>query len=181
MAPRDHTAKLAKALWSDEALELKPAEFQSRFDSLYATAEGLATYWQLGGAANDYLRRHPGAIAIPVELPLLLLASRLVDGRIIGLKLLNRCSSDLSLVCSQISTALGRKSKHELYGGLFELSNLLDRLSLLSMTHRSELLLALSPLRSHRDTYIRDCAHLFTDWLESSDRESLSRKAPRDP
>ena len=53
---RDNTAKLAKALWTDEAVNLQPAEFQRRFDTLYSAAEGIATYWQLGGAANDYRR-----------------------------------------------------------------------------------------------------------------------------
>src|SRR5262245_58113283 len=120
---RDNTARLAKALWSPEAKELSPGEFQARFDAIFSAAEGPATLWQLGGAINDYLRAHVGSVIVPTDLAPNLVASRMVDARIVGLKLLVRCSTDLSLIGTSICTALSSKHESELYGGLLELFN----------------------------------------------------------
>jgi hypothetical protein len=103
---RDTTARHAKALWTFESWDLDPEEFQSRFDAIYAAAEGPATYWRLGGAANDYLRAHPRSISVPQELAPMLLSSRLVDARIIGLKLLIRLSTDTGQIVAAICRAL---------------------------------------------------------------------------
>jgi hypothetical protein len=166
---RDTTARLAKDLWSLEARELPPAEFQTRFDAVYAAAEGPATLWHLGGAANDYLRAHPEAIAVPAELAHALLASEIVDGRIIGLKLLNRCSSDLHAICSAICDALESKHEHTLYGGLCELDNLLRRLSPMSSTATlpvNDILPRLRRLYSSSDPYVRQSAERLQDSLK---------------
>lgn len=163
--PPDNTASLAQALWSCEALELEPAEFQARFDVLYATAEGPATLWQLGGAANDYLRRRPDSIAVPPVLAPMLLASAMVDGRIIGLKLLNRCSSNLETICSSICHALESKHEGELYGGLCELYNLLRRLPPSTSLPVEAFVPLLFRLRSSSNPYVRESAEMYQDWL----------------
>lgn len=155
---RDNTARLAKELWSPEAMELKPVDFQERFDAIYAAGEGPATLWQLGGAANDYLRLHPNSIRIPDELAPKLLDSEIVDSRIVGLKLLNRCSSDTAALSSAICRALESEYEGELYGGLHELGDLLSRLAPSSPLPVEELLVRLSKLRSSRDPYVRECA-----------------------
>jgi hypothetical protein len=155
---RDNTARLAKALWTTEAQELDRTEFQSRFDAIYAAAEGLATFWQLGGAANDYLRAHPDSIVIPDELAPALLASKMVDARIIGLKLLTRCSSNLTTITSSICRALESRQEHELYGGLCELDNLLHRLEPSSRSPVQRLLPSLIRLFSSSDAYVRQTA-----------------------
>lgn len=165
MPHRDNTARLAEALWSTDAKKLEPAEFQARFDAIYSVAEGIATHWQLGGAANDYLRARPNSIAVPTDLATMLLASRTVDGRIIGLKLLNRCSSDVDLILQWICRALESKHQDEVYGGLHELSNLLDSLKPPAVVPVDELLASLLMLRSSRDAYIRDKADNFSEWL----------------
>lgn len=164
--PPDNTAKLAKALWSIEALDLQPAEFQSRFDAIYASAEGPATLWQLGAAANDYLRRNPDTIRVPDELAPQLLKSSLVDARIVGLKLLNRRPSETAAIVSAICEALDRDHKGEIYGGLCELDNLLRRLELSLRLAVDGLMPRLAGLRSSRDPYVRECADRFSDCLE---------------
>ncbi|MEX2310678.1 MAG: hypothetical protein WD738_24135 [Pirellulales bacterium] len=180
MANRDNTAKLAKDLWSVEALEMEPAEFQTRFDAIYASAEGIATYWHLGGAANDYLQHHPNSITVPPELAPRLLASRMVDGRIIGLKLLNRCSSDLNLIATWICRALqSKKKKTELYGGLCELSDLLPRLTTLANIPVDELRGILQKLRSSGDIYVRDWADRFIDWIECIEAKGYESRRSR--
>jgi hypothetical protein len=165
---RDNTARLAKELWTNEARSLEPAEFQSRFDAIYLAAEGPATLWQLGGAANDYLRSHPDSIKVPEELVTALLGSKLVDGRIIGLKLLNRCSIDNNTILSAISEALESHSKQEILGGLCELSNLLRRVE-----HSAGVVteVIFRKLRKHSSSsvpYIRDAAEALRAWLEGS-------------
>jgi hypothetical protein len=162
---RDNTAKLAKALWSFESQTLDPKEFQSRFDAIYRAAEGPATLWQLGGAANDYLRGRPGSIEVPPELAPALLASTMVDGRIIGLKLLTRCSSDFSAICASIAQALESKHEGELYGGLYELRNLLERVAPSVALPVDDLLARLTKLRLLGDPYVRDSSELYCNWL----------------
>jgi hypothetical protein len=117
----------ARALWSSEALELTTAEFQSRFDSLYVATENPTVHWQLGGAVNDYLLAHHGSIRVPAELVSLLLNSKLIDARIIGLKLITRTSSDVLAICNAVCRALDRRSEYEQCGGLHELGVLLER------------------------------------------------------
>ena len=123
MTNRDNTAKLAQALWASESIAFDPVEFQARFDAIYAASDGIATLWRLGGAANDYLHHHPGSIQVPHELAPTLLRSRLVDGRIIGLKLLVRCSSDIEIISPWVLAALESNHDGVLYGGLLELDN----------------------------------------------------------
>src|SRR5688572_15515314 len=144
---RDNTARLAKELWSPAATSLTPVEFQERLDGIYAAAEDPATFWQLGGAVNDYLRSHPNSIRIPDELAPKLLGSEIVDARIVGLKLLNRSSSDTAAISSAICRALESEYEGELYGGLHELGNLLSRLAPSSPLPVEDLLVRLSQLR----------------------------------
>lgn len=119
---------LWRSVWTDDSEKPSPAEFQSRFDALYNATSSPTALWQLGGAANDYLRGHPGAIKVPVELAPLLLKSRIVDGRVIGLKLLTRTSSNVAEICEAICSALDRRSEYERCGGLHELGVLHDRI-----------------------------------------------------
>lgn len=163
---RDNTAKLAKVLWSAETRNLSPAEFQLRFDAIYAVAEGPATLWRLGGAANDYLRAHPESIQVPPELATALVASRLVDGRIIGLKLLIRCSSDIPLMTNSISRALESRHRQEMYGGLCELDNFLHRLSSSTPLPLHDFLLRLHKLESSSDPIVRSWAQRLADRLQ---------------
>jgi hypothetical protein len=162
---RDNTAKFAKALWTFEALDLEAAEFQRRFDALYATAEGPATFWQLGGAANDYLRHHPGSIVVPSELAPALLASTMADGRIIGLKLLNRCSTDVTAIITAICRALESRHEGEMCGGMCELENLLDRLEPSARLPVQELRLMLGKLSSWPDPYVPTIAERIANRL----------------
>ncbi len=156
VANRENTARLAKALWSLEANTLSSSDFQARFDAIYSASEGIATLWHLGGAANDYLRHHPGSIVVPQELPLTLLASRLVNGRIVGLKLLTRLSGDSSLVSYWICRSLESSKRTEVYGGLHELHNYLDRFS--QIADAEGLLSRLSRLCSANDPVIHEQA-----------------------
>jgi hypothetical protein len=167
MAARDNTAKLAKALWnSRESYALAPHEFQAKFDALYAASEGIATLWHLGGAANDYLRGHPGSISVPSELAPALLASRLVNGRIIGLKLLNRSSSDETSILSWICRALDARNESEVLVGLCELREFLERRPPVTILPVHELLPRLERLQSSRDTImIGPAANRLLDWL----------------
>jgi hypothetical protein len=162
---RDNTARLAKALWTLEARDLSPREFQSRFDNIYSGAEGPATLWQLGGAVNDFLRVHPGTIKVPNELAPTLLSSTIVDGRIIGLKLLNRCSTDVTAISASICQALESRHKSELYGGLCELDNLLRRLETTVQVPTQDLLPRLRKLYSSSDIYIRETAERLANML----------------
>jgi hypothetical protein len=111
--------------------------------------------WQLGGAANDYLHAHPDSIVDPDELAPALLASKMVDARIIGLKLLIRCSSDFTSITSSICRALESRHEGELYGGLCELDNLLRQLGPSSRLPVQELLPKLTRLFSSSDAYVR--------------------------
>ena len=166
MQRRDNTARMAKALWSPESNELSASEFQAQFDAIYSAAEGLATLWQLGGAANDYLRLHPDSIVVPEELAPKLVASSMVDARIIGLKLLVRCSWDIRLIGSSICKALESKHEHELYGGLCELHNSLRRFDSVASMPVDDLLAGLGRLSSSRDAYERQSAARLADWIE---------------
>ncbi len=172
---RDNTARLAKELWSLEATTLSPAEFQTRFDNIYQSAEGPATLWHLGGAANNYLRQRPGSINIPEELAASLLASSMVDSRIIGLKLLNRCSTDIAMICAQISRALSSDHEGEVYGGLHELGNLSSRLSSCERHIANELSRCLIKLHESTDQYVRNRSVQLRECLQE-----LAAAWPRD-
>jgi len=115
--------------WSPKHEKLSPAEFQARFDALYAVTKHPTALWQLGGAANDFLRKNPGSISVPSELAPLLLQSKRVDGRIIVLKLFTRTSSDVVAMSAAICRALASRTSHEQCGGLHELGVLLDRIT----------------------------------------------------
>ena len=108
--PNRSLFRRAKSLWSVEGFKLTPGEFEARFDEIYQQSRDIPTLWQLGGTANDFLRLHPGSIAVPEELPTMLLTSDHMDARVIGLKLLNRCSKTPSLVIPWIIRASAIKS-----------------------------------------------------------------------
>jgi hypothetical protein len=163
---RDNTAKLAKALRSADSKHLSSAEFQSQFDAIYAVAEGPATLWHLGGAANDYLRAHPESIQVPPELATALVASRMVDGRIIGLKLLIRCSSDIPTITNSLCRALQSRKRQEMLGGLCELDNFLRRLNPTTPLPLHEFLPRLRKLESSSDPIVRSWAHSLAEWLQ---------------
>ncbi|MEQ8848510.1 hypothetical protein [Botrimarina sp.] len=163
----DSTAKHAKVLWSTESIRLRPESFQARFDELYRSAEGPATLWHLGGAASDYLRVHPGSIQVPEGLIEALLKSPIVDGRIIGRKLANRCSFDAERTLSSILDALNSGHESEICGGLFELWNLLERDTVAPMIHHEGLFCALANLTRAKDAYVRDSASRLFDRLKA--------------
>ncbi len=100
-------------------------------DSILQQTDGLRTLWQLGGAANDYLRRHPGLITVPRGLPFKLLAANHLDSRIIGLKLLVRLVYPLPVTWKWIRKALQSSREDEVVGGLCELGNLVNRSDML--------------------------------------------------
>lgn len=126
---REDLLKLARWMWNvvhDHPWD--PGEFDDCFDRVYAHADDLETLWQLGGATNDYLRRYPGGLAVPVRLPKRLLASDDREARVIGLKLFNRLS-DVSTaeITTEILRALNSGDRYEDYGALYELGNLIER------------------------------------------------------
>lgn len=166
--PRDDTAKLAKALWSIESLALPSQVLQSRFDEIYLSAQGPATLWHLGGAANDYLRANPGSIHVPEELIESLLDSQIVDGRVIGLKLVNRCSTNVELICTSICRALESTHEGEFYGGLFELTTFLERARTGNVFSVAGIQARLSPLRLSSDVYVRERAERLMYELDES-------------
>lgn len=118
---------LAHALWSSEARTLSPSKFRELFDKAYENANDLETLWQLGGAINDYLRRFPGVLPVPPELPWRLLGSDDQESRVIGLKLLIRCDVPADRTIDEIIKAIERNDDYESHGGFYELGNLLER------------------------------------------------------
>lgn len=165
--PRDNTARLADELWMNGAYELTSAEFQARFDDLYARSEGPATLWRLGAAANEFLMLHPGSIQFPPELVSVLINARKMDGRVFGLKLLARYSSDLPAISAEICKALERRNQPEIYGGLHELSCLLERLQSTEQLPKEKLLASLRELNSSSDPYVRETATRLSEELSS--------------
>ena len=123
--------KLARSLWSvgnlQQLFRLPPERFEQLFARVYESTDDLETLWRLGGATNDYLRANPEAFRVPVELPRRLLASNHMDARIIGLKLLNRCPVDDEELVREFIRAMNRRDGDESCGGIFELSNFLDK------------------------------------------------------
>ena len=166
MTERDATASLAKELWSTPSMTLAPQEFQARFDALYSASSGIATYWQLGGAAVDYLRRYPNSLVVPPQLAMTLLDSRLVDGQIVGLKLLARHSSDTSIIAHWICIALESDHDGVLHGGLHELQTTIDRSLSFAPDALRELLKGLSALRPSNDLVVRVQAERLVERLK---------------
>jgi hypothetical protein len=160
---------LARALWSSEALDLTPPEFQSRFDAIYERATDIDALWQLGGAVNDYLRRRPESVAAPPDLPLVLLASKHVPARIVGLKLLNRLNAPPSQLIPHISAALQSSAEDEIYGGLFELGELLRRSPSTTRGRWNDLKKQLQDLCGSPDPYVRSTSERYLDWLQDVD------------
>ncbi len=116
----------ARALWTPAALELSSTRFRELFDDTYGRTEDLETRWQLGGALNDYLRRRPHTVPVPLDLPWQLLRSHDADARIIGLKLLKHCDvSDVARL-DELVRAIKRDDNYESDGGLFELGQYLE-------------------------------------------------------
>lgn len=147
----------AKALWSTEALALSPADFQLRLDALLRRTDGLRILWQLGGATNDYLRRHPNSITVPQDLPIQLLSSTRMDARVIGLKLLVRLAFPLPVILQWIQSALHSSREDEVIGGLHELGNLLEQ-SDLPLSDRESVREQLKTLGNSPDDIIRESA-----------------------
>jgi hypothetical protein len=162
---RDTTARIAKELWRPESFDLSPGEFQSRFDAVYAIAEGPATWWYLGGAANDYLRHQPQSIVVPAELPQLLLGSAIVDGRIVGLKLLTRLSSDRDEIIVAICNALDSQNESEVLGGLHELGNFLERMGPTTPIPTMELLPRLRKVHLSSPEWLATRSQQLSRWL----------------
>ena len=164
MAKYDAHFKAAQDLWAIEARNMKPEEFQAKFAAIYDATDNIDTLWQLGGAVNDYLRSNsnPSAVKVPDELaPKLLEASR-VDCKIIGLKLLVRCSNDLPTICREICRAFDRGDD---WSGLCELSNVLDRMRPPTSIPVRELRLRLHGLKDSCDEDIRACSKRLDDLL----------------
>jgi len=126
---REDLLELARWMW--EVVHnhpWAPNEFDASFDRVYSHTDDLETLWQLGGATNDYLRCNPGGLSVPISLPKRLLASENREARVIGLKLLNRCSDiSTSEITEEILRALQRGDGYEDYGGFCELGNLIER------------------------------------------------------
>jgi hypothetical protein len=120
--------QLAEKLWSFEALELSPQQFEGLANRVWSASPGLQALWKLGGAMNDFLRRHPGKISVPPKLPRLLLASPRCNPRIIGLKLLKHISISDEALLKEILKALQRRREYERCGGLCELQYYIDTL-----------------------------------------------------
>jgi hypothetical protein len=118
---------------------------------------------------NDFLRSHPAAIDVPKELVPALLTSPIVDGRIIGLKLLNRCCHDPAKIAASICDALASSHGSEVYGGLFELDNLLRRLTPPFSLSNTQLLSRLQDLSSSDDVYVREASDRLADWIRTSE------------
>jgi hypothetical protein len=162
----DGTASLAKKLWDELSSTLCPDEFQARFDEIYRRAEGPATLWRLGGAANDYLRKHPDSVRVPCELAPALLASSLVDARIIGLKLLIRTSQDWGAIHAELCRALESRHVSTRLGGLCELHNALHRCGKGLPMPKGDLVSRLEKLRQSSDEHVRETATRLTGWLD---------------
>lgn len=159
----------AKALWSFQARELQQPEFQAKFDEVYRHAieeTNIEALWQLGGAANDYIRSRPqNNLIVPNELAPTLLSSKLMDARIIGLKLLTRCSPNIELVADWICRALVSKHECEVYGGLSELGKLLESRNPFAKKEQDEICSRLRDLHSSPDPYLRDASCRLADWI----------------
>lgn len=155
----------ARELWS-LAAELPAEEFQSRFDSLFATADSLPTLWQLGGAIGDYLRRYPAAVKMPPSLPETLLQSDHADARIVGLKLLNRAKTPAEQTAKWVVSALRSNSECELIGGLCELDEILKRAN--SRFDFESVKAALIPLSESSDDYVRRRADDYLYLIDSA-------------
>lgn len=100
--------------------------FKELFDKTYQQADDLETRWQLGGAINDYLRRYPNTVSVPLGLPWQLLQSDDVEARVIGLKLVNRCNVPNTQRIDEFIRAIERGDDYESVGGLHELGQFLE-------------------------------------------------------
>lgn len=127
----DDPLAIAQAMWnrvsSQGAEGISPDRFRTLFDRVYQDCEDVTTLWQLGGAANDYLRTFPDALAVPDRLPLTLLSSDNIKARVVGLKLLNRCDITDEVMVAEIIRAMRRSDEYERTGGVYELGQFLDR------------------------------------------------------
>ena len=117
--------EIAQSLWSRDALKLPPMTFGELFDRAYSQTNDLETLWQLGGAINDFLRHRPGVLAIPPQLPSLLLRSDDVEARVVGLKLLNHIDVSDADRIDECVRAIARGDGYESVGGLHELGRFL--------------------------------------------------------
>jgi len=110
-------------------LALTPERFQELFDRVYTGTRSIKSLWQVGGIAANYQRFHNVEIRVPIELARTLLqASRSLDARIVGLKLLARSGVPKeSEIVAALLHALERHNEHESIGGIHELTMFLDR------------------------------------------------------
>jgi hypothetical protein len=163
--------ELAERLWSFEALELPPQRFVDLADRVWKGSPGPQALWKLGGAMNDFLRRHPDTITVPAKLPWLLLVSPRCDPRIVGLKLLKHIRISDERLLKEVLKALQRRREYERCGGIHELHLFIDQLAQRRVRKRTPAVIAvmrrLSELaRRSRYAEERECAGRMLGHLE---------------
>jgi hypothetical protein len=163
---------MARAMW-EHARGMPADSFKTLFDRVYNGTTDVTALWQLGGATNDFLRVHPGALTIPVELATTLLGARNKDARVIGLKLLNRCRVRDEMMVNEIIRALQRRDGYESTGGMCELRRLLERHQLdgsaIDGCLAARLSDELASLLNDDDETERHMAEALVEWLGDLD------------
>lgn len=120
------TEEKARLLWSLFGMCMSPPLFCNVFFELYSTSDDLVVLHQIGGAANDYLRRRRGALKLPEELCRCLLKSQNVDHRVVGLKLLKHSIIPTHEVLTVLAESLNNKSPTEGEAALCEVHYVLE-------------------------------------------------------
>jgi hypothetical protein len=101
----------------------------------------------------------------------MLLESDHREARVIGLKLLNRCSSSASMVAPWIIRALGAKDDYEIYGGLHELYELLRRPIRPQRSDVVGVRDALERISNSADPNLRESASRCSDWISTIEEQ----------
>jgi hypothetical protein len=147
-------------MW-EHAREIPADSFKTLFDRVYNCTTDVTALWQLGGAANDFLRVHPGALTIPVELATTLLGTH------------NRCRVRDEMMVNEIIRALQRRDSYESSGGMCELRRLLERHqsdgSTIDGCLAARLSDELAPLLNDDDETERNMAEALVEWLGDID------------
>lgn len=102
--------RLARELWSPEGMALTPRRFVQSMRRINHLGMSWRAKWLVGGALADYLCLHPATVDVPTELVGCLCASRHVDSRVIGIKLLFRSVGDVSSHIGRIRRAFNDES-----------------------------------------------------------------------
>lgn len=100
---------------------LSPPVFASLLHTAIEKSSETQTLWRLLGAANDYLRLHPGSLVLPKDPILAILHSRDANHRIIGLKCLIHSDLSFEEFANWILVALRSPESEERLGGLHAL------------------------------------------------------------